>query len=98
MNAAPTSDARLAQLTKTSAGTPPTMITHANRGRSGRSPVPSYQARVNGQEVGDLEAYRTPLFTLTFVEDNLLGVEPGVAQAMSLDYGFVIARLHREST
>ena len=60
---------------------------------SGADELTSYEARVNGQQVADLEAYRTvtPLFTLTFADDNLLGVEPGVAQAMSLDYGFIIA-------
>jgi hypothetical protein len=31
------------------------------------------------------------VFALTFAQDNLLGVEPGVAQAMSLDDGFIIA-------
>ena len=48
---------------------------------------------VNGQDVADLDAYRTgsPLFTLTFPEDNLFGVEPGVAQAVSEAYSFIIA-------
>jgi hypothetical protein len=57
------------------------------------SPSTSFHANVNGHEVADLDAYRivTPLFTLTLGEDNDLGVEPGVAQAMSLDYGFLIA-------
>ena len=57
------------------------------------APSTSFHANVNGQEVADLDAYRivTPLFTLTLGEDNDLGVEPGVAQAMALDYGFIIA-------
>ena len=50
---------------------------------------------INGQDVdvGDLEAYRTssPLFTLTFPENNFFGVEPGVAQSVSEGYGFIIA-------
>jgi Pectinacetylesterase len=51
------------------------------------------QARVNGQDVADLDAYRTgsPLFTLTFAEDNIFGVEPGVAQSVSEGYGVIIA-------
>ena len=47
--------------------------------------VTDYQARVNGQEVDGLDAYRigSPLFTLTYPENNIFGVEPGVAQAVS---------------
>ena len=43
--------------------------------------------------MGDLEAYRTssPLFTLTLPENNIFGVEPGVAQAVSEGYSFIIA-------
>jgi hypothetical protein len=50
-------------------------------------------AEVNGQEVPDLESYRTtsPLFTLTLPEDNVFGVEPGVAEAVSDAYSFIIA-------
>ena len=52
-----------------------------------------YQASVNGQDVADLDTYRTgsPLFTLTFPENNIFGVEPGVAQAVSETYSFIIA-------
>lgn len=52
-----------------------------------------YQATVNGQEVADLETYRTPspLFTFTFPEDNIFGVEPGPAQSVSVAYSFLIA-------
>jgi hypothetical protein len=52
-----------------------------------------YAARVNGQEVADLESYRTssPLFTLTFPENNIFGAEPGVAQAVAEAYSFIIA-------
>ncbi len=55
--------------------------------------VTEFSATVNGQDVGDLEAYRTssPLFTLTLAENNLFGVEPGVAQAVSEGYSFIIA-------
>ena len=55
--------------------------------------VTDYQARINGQDVGDLDAYRiaSPLFTLTFPENNIFGVEPGVAQAVSEAYSFIIA-------
>lgn len=51
------------------------------------------EASINGDEVADLDAYRTasPLFTLTFPENNTFGVEPGVAQAVSESYSFIIA-------
>ena len=51
------------------------------------------QYRVNGQEVADLDTYRTasPLFTVTLPENNIFGVEPGVAQAVSESYSFIIA-------
>ena len=51
------------------------------------------QYRVDGQEVADLDTYRiaSPLFTLTLPENNVLGVEPGVAQAVSESYSFIIA-------
>ena len=54
--------------------------------------VTEFEARINGQAVADLEAYRigSPLFTLTFPENNLFGVEPGVAQAVSESYSFII--------
>jgi hypothetical protein len=52
-----------------------------------------FGARINGQDVGDLGAYRisTPLFTLNFPENNIFGVEPGVAQAVGEAYSFIIA-------
>jgi hypothetical protein len=51
------------------------------------------QDRVNGQEVADLDTYRiaSPLFTFTLPENNIFGVEPGVAQAVSESYSFIIA-------
>ena len=57
------------------------------------APSMSLHASVNGQEVAELETHRTvtPLFTLTLGEDNNLGVAPGVAQAMGLEYAFIIA-------
>jgi hypothetical protein len=55
--------------------------------------VTNYQARINGQDVADLDAYRigSPLFTLIYPENNIVGVEPGVAQAVSESYSFIIA-------
>jgi hypothetical protein len=55
--------------------------------------VTEVQARINGQQVADLDAYRTesPLFTLTFAEDNIFGVEAGVAQSVSASYSVIIA-------
>jgi hypothetical protein len=52
-----------------------------------------YQASVNGEDVADLDAYRTasPLFTMTFPADNIFGVEPGVAQSVSETYSLLIA-------
>jgi hypothetical protein len=51
------------------------------------------QIRVDGRDVADMDAYRTssPLFTATFPENNILGVEPGVTQAVSEDYSIIIA-------
>jgi hypothetical protein len=55
--------------------------------------VTQYHARINGQEVADLDAYRvgTPLFTITLPEGNIYGLEPGVAQAVEEGYSFIIA-------
>ena len=55
--------------------------------------VADLQARVNGQEVADLESYLTesPMFTLTWPENNRFGIEPGVAQSVSAAYNFIIA-------
>ena len=55
--------------------------------------VTQYHARINGQEVADLDAYRvgTPLFTVTLPERNIYGLEPGVAQAVTEGYSFIIA-------
>jgi hypothetical protein len=55
--------------------------------------VTDYQARVNGQDVANLDAYRTasPLFTITYPQDNVFDVEPGVAHAVSEGYSFIIA-------
>jgi hypothetical protein len=54
--------------------------------------VTEAQARVNGEDV-DLDGYRTtsPMFTITYPENNIFGVEPGVAQAVSDSYSFIIA-------
>ena len=55
--------------------------------------VTDVSARVNGVDVANLDTYRTasPLFTLTFPDNNIFGVESGVAQAVSEGYSFVIA-------
>jgi hypothetical protein len=51
------------------------------------------QARVNGQDVADLDAYRTtsPMFTITFPENNIVGIEPGIGQVVSEAISFIIA-------
>ncbi len=55
--------------------------------------VTDIQASINGEEVPDLETYRTtsPLFSLAFPEDNIYGVPAGVALAVADDYSFFIA-------
>jgi hypothetical protein len=55
--------------------------------------VTDYQARVNGQDVANLDAYRTasPMFTFNLPENNVAGFEPGVAQGVSDGYSFIIA-------
>lgn len=51
------------------------------------------QVSINGQAVPNIEAYRTssPLFTMTFPEDNFFGVPPGVALSVSDSYSILIA-------
>ena len=55
--------------------------------------VTGFEARVNGEDVADLDAYRvtSPMFTITFPEDNILGIEPVVGQAVSEAISFIIA-------
>jgi hypothetical protein len=55
--------------------------------------LPESQAHIDGQAVAELEAYRTesPPFTLTFADDNIFGVEAGVAQSVSAAYSLIIA-------
>ena len=62
-------------------------------GRSDMDLVTDVSARVNGVDIANLDTYRTasPLFTLTFPDNNIFGVESGVAQAVSEGYSFVIA-------
>ncbi len=51
------------------------------------------EASVNGQEVPGLERYRagSPLFTMTFPEDNFYGVPAAVALTVVEGYAFIIA-------
>jgi hypothetical protein len=55
--------------------------------------IVDFEARIDGHAVADLNAYRfsSPLFTLTYPANNIFGAEPGVAQAVSEGYGFIIA-------
>lgn len=48
---------------------------------------------INGEQIPNLEAYRTvsPLFTMTFGEDNFFGVPPGVAYSVADDVSVLIA-------
>jgi hypothetical protein len=55
--------------------------------------ITDLQARVNGAEVANLDAYRadSPMFNLTLPENNVFDWEPGVVQAISGGYSFIIA-------
>lgn len=57
--------------------------------------ITELQASLNGQEVPNIETYRTssPLFALTFGEDNFYDVPAGVAWSVSESYSFLIAPL-----
>jgi len=50
-------------------------------------------ATINGQELPDFASYRTssPLFTMSFPENNIFGVAPGVADAVAETYSVIIA-------
>jgi hypothetical protein len=52
-----------------------------------------YEASVNGEDVVDLDAYRTstPLFTFILPESNVVGMEPVVGHAVAEAYTFIIA-------
>lgn len=51
------------------------------------------QASINGEEVPNLEDYRstTPLFTVYFAEDHFYGLPEGTASAVAAGYSFIIA-------
>lgn len=55
--------------------------------------ITNLEVTINGEEVPDIESYRasSPLFTMTFPEDNFFGVPPGVALSVSDSYNFIIA-------
>jgi hypothetical protein len=55
--------------------------------------VTDNQASINGEEVPDLETYRTtsPLFTLALTEDNIYELPEGIALAVTDNYSFIIA-------
>ena len=55
--------------------------------------IAEYSIAVNGQAVSDLDDYwtTTPLFTIVFPEDNMVDIEPGVANAMSEAISIIIA-------
>ena len=59
----------------------------------GSEDIVDIEASVNGEPVPNLERYlfRSPLFTLTLPEDNVLGVPPGVALSVAEGYAFIIA-------
>jgi hypothetical protein len=55
--------------------------------------VLDFQARINGQDVADLDTYQSvsPLFTITFAEGNRFDMPPGVGQSVAAAYSFIIA-------
>jgi hypothetical protein len=55
--------------------------------------VTEVHAHINGQGVAGLKEYRiaSTLFTFNCPENNICGVEPGVAQAVAAAYSFIIA-------
>ena len=61
--------------------------------RAGMDDITDIQVSIDGQDVADLDAYRStsPMFTITVPEDNLLGIEPGVGQMVSDAISFIIA-------
>jgi hypothetical protein len=60
---------------------------------AGTDEITDFEARVNGHEVADPDAYRTtsPMFTITFPENNIVGIDPGVGQVVSEAISFIIA-------
>ena len=52
-------------------------------------------ASIDGEAVADVEQYRTtsPMFTLSFPEDNLFGVPAGSASAVADGYALMLAPL-----
>jgi hypothetical protein len=52
-----------------------------------------YQARIDGHDVADLDTYHSvsPLFTITFAEDNRFQVPPAIGQSVAAAYSFIIA-------
>jgi hypothetical protein len=60
---------------------------------AGMDELTVFEARVNGQEVSDLDTYRTtsPMFTITVPRDNIVGLEAGVGQVVSDSISFIIA-------
>ena len=55
--------------------------------------IAEYSLQINGQDVPDLDSYRTtsPLFTIIFPEDNFFDIEPGVANAVAEAISIIIA-------
>ena len=61
--------------------------------RAGMDDITDIQISVDGQDVADLDTYRStsPMFTVTVPENNLLGIEPGVGQMVSDAISLIIA-------
>ena len=60
---------------------------------AGMDEVTDFQATVDGHDVTELEAYRStsPMFTITFPKDNILGIDAGVGQVVSDAISFIVA-------
>jgi hypothetical protein len=57
------------------------------------TPIADITVSINGQDIPNLASYRSvsPVFTLTFADDNLFGVPAGVALSVADSYAFLIA-------
>jgi hypothetical protein len=62
---------------------------------AGADQISELNLTINGEPVPNLDAYRTvsPMFTMTFGEDNFFGVPAGVALSVADDYNILVAPL-----
>jgi hypothetical protein len=63
--------------------------------KEGTDAILELSLTINGEEVPNLEDYRvvSPMFTMTFAEDNFFGVPAGAAWSVADDYSVLVAPL-----